>query len=312
MGSGHLKTGVYVIANQVNGKLYVGSSAQSFAVRFRQHRSQLRRGIHHSRHLQAAWNKYGEDAFEFLVVCETSPEQAVAMEQVYMDRLKPEYNVLPRAGSALGRKMPEAAKAKIGAKSKRQWEDADYRARIVAAIVERKTHPDERQRVSESQKQSWRDPASRQRRIKALRAVADTAEFRAKVSDGTRRGFTPEVLERCSEGQKRSWSDPDSRARRVDALRAATRKPEARERAGRIAKARWDDPAYRERMKTVMTGPKRETIMAKTKYTPEFKAGILAALAAGKSHRAVAAEFGVDYGSVGQISRGVHWTDKCK
>jgi len=308
-----VKTGVYVIANLINGKLYVGSAGRSFNERFRQHRSQLRRGIHHSKHMQAAWNKYGEESFEFRVVCETAPEQAVAMEQVYMDRLKPEYNVLPRAGSALGMKMTEASKAKISAKSRRLWTDPDFRARSVAAFRELRAQPEVRAKMGEVQRRMWQDPEARQRRVDALKRAGSDPEFRALVSKNSRAAMgTAEAKARSSARTTREWADPEHRAKRVAAIREATGTPEARKRSGEIAQARWDDPAYRERMKTVMKGPKRETIMAKTKYTPEFKAGILAALAAGKSHRAVAAEFGVDYGSVGQISRGVHWTDKCK
>lgn len=58
---------IYKIRNVVNGKFYVGS-AKDTRVRFRQHRKLLRKGTHHCKHLQAAWNKYGEDVFKFEVV----------------------------------------------------------------------------------------------------------------------------------------------------------------------------------------------------------------------------------------------------
>lgn len=58
---------IYKIRNVVNGKFYVGSAVDT-RTRFRQHRKLLRKGTHHCKHLQAAWNKYGEDAFKFEVV----------------------------------------------------------------------------------------------------------------------------------------------------------------------------------------------------------------------------------------------------
>lgn len=58
---------IYKIRNVVNGKFYVGSAVDT-RTRFRQHRRLLRKNIHHCKHLQAAWNKYGEDAFRFEVV----------------------------------------------------------------------------------------------------------------------------------------------------------------------------------------------------------------------------------------------------
>lgn len=58
---------LYKITNVVNGKFYVGSTGNA-RERFRQHRNKLRRGVHHCAHLQAAWNKYGEDCFKFSII----------------------------------------------------------------------------------------------------------------------------------------------------------------------------------------------------------------------------------------------------
>lgn len=63
---------IYKIINTVNGKFYVGSTINT-RERFRTHRKRLRRNMHHAKHLQAAWNKYGEEAFIFHVV-ESVPE----------------------------------------------------------------------------------------------------------------------------------------------------------------------------------------------------------------------------------------------
>lgn len=61
--------GIYKIINVQNNKFYVGS-AVDFARRKRNHWNQLRKNKHHNRHLQAAWNKYGEQAFVFVQVVE--------------------------------------------------------------------------------------------------------------------------------------------------------------------------------------------------------------------------------------------------
>ena len=58
---------IYWIKNKLNGKFYVGSTVQRY-VRWKTHRNKLRSGKHHCAHLQSAWNKYGEDVFEFKVV----------------------------------------------------------------------------------------------------------------------------------------------------------------------------------------------------------------------------------------------------
>ena len=62
---------IYKIINTINNKFYVGSTTNTVE-RFRTHRNRLRRNKHHAKHLQAAWNKYGEDAFVFHVI-ETVP-----------------------------------------------------------------------------------------------------------------------------------------------------------------------------------------------------------------------------------------------
>ena len=59
--------GVYQICSRSTNKVYVGSSVDMHA-RWQQHRLNLRHRTHHSGHMQAAWNTYGEEDFEFAVV----------------------------------------------------------------------------------------------------------------------------------------------------------------------------------------------------------------------------------------------------
>jgi predicted GIY-YIG superfamily endonuclease len=51
-------SGIYVIANTINGKVYVGSAVH-LAARIRDHSMRLSRGIHPNGKLQRAWSKYG-------------------------------------------------------------------------------------------------------------------------------------------------------------------------------------------------------------------------------------------------------------
>lgn len=102
------RSGVYTIQRTATGDLYVGSSA-TIKVRWRQHRYRLRKGVHHCTHLQNAWTKYGEDAFEFAILEECEVESLLEREQFHLDYLGPRYNVLRIAGSARGYKhTPEA------------------------------------------------------------------------------------------------------------------------------------------------------------------------------------------------------------
>lgn len=70
---------IYKIINLVNDKFYVGSTTNK-KVRFRQHRKLLRGNRHHCKHLQAAWNKYGESKFDFVVIEEVA--QNISLQEV--------------------------------------------------------------------------------------------------------------------------------------------------------------------------------------------------------------------------------------
>lgn len=91
-------SGIYKIINKVNGKIYIGSS-KDIRNRWHRHRYVLKAGTHHSPHLQASWNKYGEDNFEIVIVEECSIDDLLPKEQYYLDNLQPEYNFQKIAGA---------------------------------------------------------------------------------------------------------------------------------------------------------------------------------------------------------------------
>ena len=62
------KIDVYKITNVVTGRVYVGSTTDSFRHRWYAHRYELNRNTHGNAYLQNSWNKYGEEAFEFTVL----------------------------------------------------------------------------------------------------------------------------------------------------------------------------------------------------------------------------------------------------
>ena len=64
---------IYSILNKINGKIYVGLSEHP-TNRKSDHFHKLRKNAHINPHLQKAWNKYGEDAFEFNIL-ENCPKE---------------------------------------------------------------------------------------------------------------------------------------------------------------------------------------------------------------------------------------------
>lgn len=95
-------SGVYKISNKVTLCFYIGSS-KDIKNRWRQHRFLLRKGQHHSPHLQRSWDKHGEDSFSFEILEECSVEFLIETEQRYLDSLNPSYNVCPNANGVHGR-----------------------------------------------------------------------------------------------------------------------------------------------------------------------------------------------------------------
>lgn len=108
-------TCIYKILNKTTGKFYIGSA---YNLRKRQyvHLSKLRRGIHDNKHLQAAWNMYGENNFEFIVMQECKKDELLKYEQFWLDWTKSfcreiGYNACAVAGNTVGYKHTEEFRA---------------------------------------------------------------------------------------------------------------------------------------------------------------------------------------------------------
>lgn len=79
-------TGIYIIRNTVNGKVYVGQSVDIYH-RWSEHRRLLNEGKHVNRHLQSAVNKYGLGAFVFNIIEECSVDFLDEREVFWIERL---------------------------------------------------------------------------------------------------------------------------------------------------------------------------------------------------------------------------------
>ncbi len=97
-------SGIYAIRSLIDERCYVGS-AVSIYNRWKGHRTSLRKGRHENPKLQNFYNKYGESCLEFVVLEFCSKIKLVEREQLFLDRLTPEFNVHPNARSPLGRKF---------------------------------------------------------------------------------------------------------------------------------------------------------------------------------------------------------------
>ena len=130
--------GVYKITNKINGKCYIGSTKQEFRFRWHGHKTKLRANKHDNPHLQAAWNLYGEDAFEFLIVERTLPEERIRKEQLHLDEgFRTNgllYNIYTVAGSGKESKRTDSQKQLLKQKAYEQFQDKEKREKHLKAV----------------------------------------------------------------------------------------------------------------------------------------------------------------------------------
>lgn len=101
-----MQSGIYAIIGP-NGKYYIGQSV-SLRMRWYHHRYRLRKQTHTCRHLQAAYNKYGEANFKFEILEKCSVELLTVREQYHMDlRIGKLYNTAPAASTNAGIKRSQ-------------------------------------------------------------------------------------------------------------------------------------------------------------------------------------------------------------
>ena len=80
-------SGIYKIINVINNKIYIGSSKNIYC-RKQQHIKCLNLNIHHNKHLQYSWNKYGKNVFKFVTIECCPLENLEIREQFWMDFYK--------------------------------------------------------------------------------------------------------------------------------------------------------------------------------------------------------------------------------
>ena len=87
--------GIYKIVNKQNNKYYIGSSS-NVEKRWYVHKTRLKNNNHPNKYLQAAWNKYGEESFLFVIEkCNISEDTLLAEEQKFLNTCNKElvYNL---------------------------------------------------------------------------------------------------------------------------------------------------------------------------------------------------------------------------
>lgn len=108
-------TGIYKIENLVNNKVYIGQ-AINIENRWKGHKKELHNNNHANKHLQNAWNKYGEENFKFEVIEECNENELNEKEIYWITEFgglnsNTIYN--KRAGGNSGGKLSNETKQKL-------------------------------------------------------------------------------------------------------------------------------------------------------------------------------------------------------
>jgi group I intron endonuclease len=183
------QSGIYRIVNKINGKGYVGSTLV-FNKRKNTHFYWLRHDAHGNQHLQHAWNKYTEQAFEFIIleIVENPTKKLLEGREQYWinfyDAANPEkgYNEEP---DAIHHTHSQKTRDKIGLGNKGKFVSKETGEKISKALkgkfIGRKLTPEWKEKV-----------------IKAIVGRKHTEESKRKIglANSGKRGSFPETITR--------------------------------------------------------------------------------------------------------------------
>lgn len=242
---GHSKSGgVYRITNIKNGKIYIGS-CKCFQVRANQHASSLRNQKHQNKHLQASWNKWGEDSFLFEVLevvegdklLRTTLEEKLLQEQIILGnwdkcfnfQRKPKSNersCFSKNPEKTRKKLSKAIKAAISnpeernrrsITAKKMWKNSEYRRmmskKISNAKKGKKRSEAFRKKMSENMKKRWANPSIAQKYLDSFNSELFKNKMSAIAKEGgyqpdfSGRKHTNETKKKIGQKSKEMWEN---------------------------------------------------------------------------------------------------------
>lgn len=196
-------SGIYLILNVKNNKIYIGQ-AEDIHVRQIEHFRDLGKKKHHNRHLQNAYNKYGEKSFKFQILEYCTIDKLDEREQHYLDIYIPKgicYNIAKDATAPM--------------RGIKHTEESLEKMRTVQRSIPHIISPEQQKKMTEAAKESnkGREPSLAQRERFRLLNISRTGqklseEHRCNIGKGgIGRIPTEETRRKLSEsnkGKKRS------------------------------------------------------------------------------------------------------------
>lgn len=168
-----MKSGIYIIKNKINNKIYVGY-ATNITSRISSHKKELRNNRHKNPHLQNAYNEYGEENFDFNTIENCSGQLLCAREHYWAVLLNTHdrnygYNEKPTDPNGVstkhseetrkklsiantGKKLSKEARQKIGNANRGNSHSLETREKISLGLKGKKRSQETKDKISKAHK----------------------------------------------------------------------------------------------------------------------------------------------------------------
>lgn len=143
-------SGIYIITNIINGKVYIGQS-KSVTTRWSQHKTDLKRNVHRNNHLQNAFNAYELKNFTYAILEKCSQEIIDDREVYWIDHYQStnrDYGYNLDSGGRLNKNHSEETRKKIrealigNKNNKDRVFTEEHKANLSKAAIGRKHSPE--------------------------------------------------------------------------------------------------------------------------------------------------------------------------
>lgn len=182
---------IYEIRNIINGMRYIGCS-KNVKKRLINHKSTLRNNKHKNSYLQKAYNKYGEENFEYNILFKLDNEEDMYEKEKYLiSENKDLYNL---AEGGLG-----------GDTFTNRSEESKVITRERLSKASKLSNEKNKSLHSENTTKLWQDDEYRKKVLEGVRANSKKPEYREKLSKGVKKALEdPEIRKKWSDCKKGS------------------------------------------------------------------------------------------------------------
>lgn len=209
-------SGVYIIRNTVNEKVYVGSTV-NFRKRYLAHRRALEKSMHHSHSLSRFAAKHGLETLLFDLLEATLADKNILLstEQKWIDLLLPfrnnGFNSSPTAGSIMGWRASDEQRRRRSENQKGRRHSDESKGRMSEAqkSLHKQLSQEAKQRLSDANKGKRHSEETKQKMSESQKKKAAilSNEARERIRSAARRPKSLESCQKASETRKKRWAE---------------------------------------------------------------------------------------------------------